>query len=89
VNVIKIKYAKIALKALNKYDAPTRQFIREKIKGLTETPPVGDIKPLTSYENQYRLRAGKYRILYEYIIQKDLTILMINKIDSRGGIYKE
>ena len=86
---IKIKYSKIAMKTLKKYDKPTREHIREKINGLTQEPPVGDIKPLSGYENQFRLRTGKYRIIYEYTINNGVKILMINKIDSRGGIYKE
>ena len=89
MNDIKIKNSKAALKTLKKYDARTRAYIREKIIGLTETPPVGDIKPLSGFENQFRLRTGKYRVMYEYIIQDGVKILMINKIDSRGGIYKK
>jgi mRNA interferase RelE/StbE len=89
VDVIKIKYAKIALKALNKYDAPTRRFIREKIRGLTETPPVGDIKLMQGYsDGRLRLRTGKYRIVYKYNIEKNIKSLHIIEIDSRGGIYK-
>ena len=86
---MKIKYTKIALKVLQGYDRPTRENIREKIIGLTKTPPVGDIVPMSGSDNEFRLRVGKYRVIYEYIIQNDIKILMINKIDSRGGIYKE
>jgi len=89
VNDIDIKYTKSALKTLQKYDKPTREYIREKIKGLTETPPVGDILPLSGSDNEFRLRTGKYRVIYEYLVINKVKILMINKIDSRGGIYKE
>ena len=85
---IKIKYTKEALKTLEKYDALMRNYIREKINGLTQTPPSGDIRLLNGCKNQYRLRAGKYRVIYEYIAENGVKILMINKIDSRGGIYK-
>ena len=84
-----IKYTKIALKTLQKYDRPTRESIREKIKGLTQTPPVGDIVPLSGFENKFRLRTGKFRVIYEYLTLNNIKILMVNKIDSRGGIYKE
>ena len=86
---MKITYSKSALKALKGYNAQIREYIREKINGLTETPPTGDIKPLSGYENQFRLRTGKYRVMYEYTIKDDVKTLLINKIDSRGGIYKE
>ena len=85
---LEIKHTKIALKILKGYDKPTRSHIRHKINGLTETPPVGDIVRLEGSENEFRLRVGKYRVIYEYLTQNDIKILMINKIDSRGGIYK-
>ena len=84
-----IKYTKSALKTLQKYDKPTRDYIRGKINGLTENPPVGDIVPLSGSDNEFRLRTGKYRVIYEYLILNNIKILMIKKIDSRGGIYKE
>jgi mRNA interferase RelE/StbE len=62
--------------------------IVDKIQGLTEQPPKGDIKPLQGYDNQYRLRIGKYRVIYEYTKNNDFKILLVNKIDSRGDIYK-
>ena len=86
---MKIKYAKIALKAMKGYEAQIQARIREKINGLTQTPPVGDIKPLQGYENQCWLRIGKYCVIFEYAMQGGFKTLIINKIDSRGGIYKE
>jgi len=85
---MKIKYTKQALKTLKSYDKSTRQLIRGKIKGLTETPPKGDIKPLQGSKTEMRLRVGMYRVIYEYLKKDEGRILMINKIDSRGGVYK-
>lgn len=85
---MEIRYAKIAHKALQSYDKPTKARIREKIHGLTETPPKGDIKPLEGSQKEYRLRVGKYRVIYEYTEENKLKILQINKIDSRGDVYK-
>lgn len=95
--MMKIRYAKVALKALQGYDKPTRERIRDKIQGLTEVPPVGDIKPLSNKRNHYRLRVGKFRVKYEYVIEVILKedgtriqekTLSIIDIDSRGDIYK-
>jgi len=85
---MRIKYTKQALKALSCYNKPTREFIREKIFGLTETPPKGDIKHMQGSKNELRLRVGKYRIIYEYISENRLEILMINRIGARGDVYK-
>ena len=45
-----------------------------------------DIKKLQWYENRYRLRVGKYRILFEKY--EDKLIILVIDIWSRGDIYK-
>ena len=85
---MKIEYKKAALKKLGGYNKKIREHILEDINGLTEEPPVGDIKPLIGRENEYRLRSGKYRIIYEYIFKDNEKVLLIIKVDSRGDIYK-
>ena len=83
-----IRYTKQALKTLKAYDKPTRLLIRNKINGLTETPPKGDIKLLQGSKTEKRLRIGKYRVIYEYLSENKIKVLMINKIDTRGDVYK-
>lgn len=46
-----------------------------------------DIAKLQGQENHYRLRVGKYRVLYE-IRDGEILIIYAYKADSRGGIYK-
>ena len=46
------------------------------------------IKTLKGSKNELRLRAGKYRVIYEYLEDGEIKILMVNKIDSRGDVYK-
>ena len=46
-----------------------------------------DIQKLQGKDNHYRLRIGKYRILYE-VRDKQILIIYAYKADSRGGIYK-
>jgi len=85
---MEIKYTKQALKFLKTCDSSARGLIRQKIKGLTETPPNGDIKFLQGSKTEKRLRVGKYRVIYEYLQENSVKILMVNKIDTRGGVYK-
>jgi len=73
---------------MQSYDNATRELIRGKINGLIKFPPEGDIKPLQGAGTQKRLRVGKYRIIFEYLHENSVKILMINKIDTRGGVYK-
>lgn len=86
---MEIRYSKDALKFLAKTDKPTMHRIIEAIHGLTETPPVGDIRPMQGYsDGRQRLRVGKYRVVYKYDRDGCLQIVLIIDIGSRGDIYK-
>ena len=70
-------------------DKATKQRIKSGIEGLTKTPPQGDIKHMQGYlDNRFRLRIGKYRIIYRYEDEENAVILLILDIGSRGDIYK-
>lgn len=80
-----VQYSRKALKFINAADRITQQRIKDGIDGLLEIPPKGDIKTMQGQPvGTYRLRVGKYRIVYE-IISDTLRIL---NIGSRGDIYK-
>ncbi|TCX51906.1 MULTISPECIES: type II toxin-antitoxin system RelE/ParE family toxin [unclassified Dehalobacter] len=86
---MEIKYTKTAVKVINSLDKAMKLKIKNGIEGLTEAPPKGDIKQLQGYDpSLYRLRIGKYRILYEYTIIDNKQALIIKDIGSRGDIYK-
>ena len=83
------RYSKAAQKAIEGMDRPTKQRIRNGIEGLKLQPPVGDIKPLQGFsDGRLRLRIGKYRVIYKYLLDNLLEILYIMDIGSRGDIYK-
>lgn len=44
-----------------------------------------DIVPLKGKKNNYRLRIGEYRFLFE--IKKREVLIYFYKADTRGGIY--
>ena len=86
---MEIKYSKDALKFLSKTPKSYVKNIRSAIQGLTQIPPKGDIKPLQGYDDvRYRLRYGKYRIIYRYDVDGSIKIVYIIDIGSRGDIYK-
>ena len=86
---MQVQYSKKAAKYISGLDRPTKLRIKQAIEGLTESPPKGDIKPLQGFsDGRRRLRVGKYRIIYNYISEKQIEILYIMNIDSRGDIYK-
>ncbi len=80
-----VQFSRKALKFLHAADRITKQRIQESVNGLLEVPPKGDIKAMQGQPpGTFRLRVGKYRIIYE-VVSGALHIL---NIGSRGDIYK-
>ena len=78
-----ITYSKQFLKQISKLDKSLRDKVLNSINGLLEIPPAGDIKSLQG-RSGYRLRIGKYRVIYRI----DGDNIIIDEIGSRGDIYK-
>ena len=86
---LEIQYEKSAVKYLKALQKPQRNLILNAIEKLTHKPAEGDIKKMSGYKDgRYRLRVGKYRIIYKYLSDNELEILYIMDIGSRGDIYK-
>lgn len=86
---MQIVYSRVAIKVINSLDKSIKQRIRTGIEGLLEVPPKGDIKQMQGINPPvFRLRIGKYRVLYEYTNLNDEEVIMIKDIGSRGDIYK-
>jgi len=75
--------SKTSLKYLAKVEKATRRKIFTAIEGL---PFEGDIKKLrgAGTPNLFRLRVGKYRIIYTW----EEDVIRIVDIDTRGDVYK-
>jgi mRNA interferase RelE/StbE len=86
---MEIQYEKSAVKYLKSLQKPQRSLILDAIEKLTHKPAEGDIKRLNGYKDgRFRLRVGKYRIIYKYLSDNEIEVLCIMDIGSRGDIYK-
>ncbi len=85
----KIKLKKSVAKFLEKRPLNELRIIIDKFELLKQNPyPINnslDIKKLKG-SNEYRLRIGKYRFIYQ--IKDEILVLVMEKADSRGDIYK-
>ena len=87
--ILTIRYSRDALKFLAKLDRKSVERIRNAITGLTQTPPLGDIKVMQGYDDERkRLRVDSWRIIYRYATEQKVEILFIIDIGNRGDIYK-
>lgn len=78
--IMQIKYSKQAYKYLTKLHKPKRDKLISAINQI----PEGDIVKMRGIDNLYRLRVNDYRVLFT----PEYDIIKINKIGSRGDIYK-
>ena len=85
--MFKLKFSKQAKKFIEKQDKKTKQRFKEIFEKLAANPYGEDIDTKKmSNSDFFRLRIGKYRFLY--FIDKNELVIIIEKGDSRGDIYK-
>jgi mRNA interferase RelE/StbE len=80
---MRVFYSKTSLKHLYKLGKNIQENIVTAIDGL---PDRGDIQKMRgqSLKNVFRLRVGRYRILYI----RETDVIRVLEIDTRGDIYK-
>jgi len=81
----KAKFSRTFLKKWDKLPRETKERVRESIKAILLNPYLGTplLGPL---KGLWRLRIGKYRIIYE-IVEKEKTINFYD-VDLRKRIYR-
>jgi mRNA interferase RelE/StbE len=79
--LMRIEFKPRAVKDLDALDRSAARRVLEKIRGL-ENNLAGDVKRLTNFTPEYRLRVGDYRVLFE--IEGDRVIIYRIKHRSRA-----
>ncbi len=78
-----VEFKRTAVKDLKKINQTDAVKIMEKIKSLEEGLK-GDIKKLTGFTHEYRLRFGNFRILFETVGNK----IIVFRIKHRKESYR-
>ena len=83
----KLLFSKQVKKFIEKQDSKTKQRFKKAFLRLAENPydTTLDSKKMQGSEF-FRLRIGKYRFLY--FVDEEEIVVVIEKGDSRGDIYK-
>ncbi len=81
----RIEVKKSAVKELSQIPKKDLVKIVKKINSLADNPRPKGSKKL-SREEKYRIRYGKYRILY--LIKDDLLVIYVIKVAHRKDIYR-
>ncbi|MFH0876233.1 MAG: type II toxin-antitoxin system RelE/ParE family toxin [archaeon] len=76
---------KNVIKFLEKQEKLTKERIIAKIESLKENPFPSDAKRIVNiYDKVFRIRVGKYRVLYRIEDEKIVVIFLIGK---RENVY--
>lgn len=81
--VYKVELTPTATKDLKNLPKPEAKKIIEKIQRL-EYDLIGNIKKLTNFSPEYRLRVGNYRVLFEIEGRK----IVIYRVKHRKEAYR-
>lgn len=76
-----IKWRPKALKQLRKLDRQDNASIRLAVDGLATMPDCQGVKALVNHAYGYRLRVGRYRVLFDY--DGEVRIVEIQEVRKR------
>ena len=75
-----------AVKELEAIPEKDRRRIVYRIQGLAENPRPRGCEKLSD-QDKYRLRQGKYRILYQ--VHDNEVIVVVVRVGKRGDVYRK
>lgn len=74
-------------KALGKLSVRTQTRVVQAINYLSDEPRPDGCKKLKGKRSIYRIRVGKYRVLYE--VKDNKLLILVVSIDHRSVIHKK
>ncbi len=80
--IYQIEFKPRAIKDMKSFTSEDRRRIMSKIEAL-QNGLAGDVKRLTNFTPEYRLRVGEYRVLFETVGDK----VLIYRIKHRRDAY--
>lgn len=85
ISIFKVIIPNKVTKQISKLPKEYQRAVYESLKSLVENPQLGK-KLEDKLQNNYSLRVGVYRIIYE-IFKKELIILIVS-VGHRKEVYK-
>ena len=85
--IYEIIITKSIQKQLDNLPNNIQERVYEKIAQLAEEPRPDGVVKLKGYDNEYRIRIGDYRLVYE--IRDDQLIVLLVQCKHRRDVYKK
>lgn len=77
----RVLWQRKAVKQLRQIPKKAAATIRKSTRGLSQMPDCKNVTRLTSHRYGYRLRAGSYRVLFDW--QTEIHIIEIQEVRKR------
>jgi mRNA interferase RelE/StbE len=81
-----VELTRTAEKQLRRIAKRDRSRLVEAICGLADAPRPKGARKLRGYDDVYRIRVGRYRVVYE--VFDDRVVVIVLKVGHRKDIYK-
>lgn len=82
----RIDLTRRAAKALDAIDKPHRRRVMAVIDRLMDEPRPPQSVKLSGRDDEWRVRAGDYRVVYE--VQDDRLLVLVIELGHRSAIYR-
>jgi len=82
----RLEIAAIAKRQFKKLPDDVQRKLRAKLEDLASCPRPRGSRKLIGYQDVYRIRAGRYRVLYS--VDEEKVIVLILKLGHRRGVYR-
>ncbi len=80
-----VEFSQRAVRQIDALEAKLRIRIIKKIEALSDNPRPPGVQKLAGSENDYRIRIGDYRVVYE--VRDALLIVLVIKVAHRRQVY--
>lgn len=82
-----IEFTKPAQKEYEKLDSVVKQRISDAVVELEKNPRPTGCVALKGYKAVYRIRIGKFRVIYE--VQDKVLLVLVIQIAKREDVYSD
>ncbi len=81
-----VQISRTAERQLARLERATRQRVATAMMGLAQDPRPRGCRKLQGYEDVYRIRVGRYRLLYS--VSDNTVVVVILKVGHRRNVYR-
>ena len=83
----RIEFTNPAEKEFKKLDEVVKQRISDGVVGLEKNPRPPGCVALKGYKDTYRMRIGKFRVIYE--VKDKVLLVLVIRVAKREDVYND